>query len=228
VPTVSRPNFEYPAPAATGLSRATGVFFYNGSDQVDRLIYWFWNEPDWAILSHYELQVREGAGDWVTYQVSETKWTTDSSPDFTYQARFRNVGLNGKKSGWSSISSVDVYRDTTAPGNPTAMSVASGASHTVSWTNPTSSNFSRMRVIVGGNVVNVVPGRPGSRGSATFSAPAGTVYQLQSESVDGAAGSIVTAGTGTTDTSSLIGSAITPINSSISDLDDRVSALESA
>lgn len=232
VPAVAKPNFDYPAPAATGLGRATGVFFYNGSDQVDRLIYWFWNEPDWAILSHYELQVREGSGDWVTYQVSETKWTTESSPDLTYQARFRNVGLNGKKSGWSSISSVDVYRDTTAPGNPTAMSVASGTAHTVNWTNPTSSNFSRMRVIVGGDVVATVAGRPGSRGSATFAAAAGTVYQLQSESVDGALGSVVTAGTGTTNASQAvstqIGGAITPINSSISDLDDRVTALESA
>ena len=232
VPTVAKPNFEYAAPAATGLTRAVGTFFYSGSDQVDRLIYWSWNEPDWAILSHYELQVREDVGAWVTYQVSEPTWTTEASPDFSYQARFRNVGLNGKKSGWSAISSVSVFRDTTAPGNPTGMSVASGTAHTVNWTNPTDNNFSRMRVIVAGDVVATVAGRPGSRGSATFAAAAGTVYSLQSESVDGALGSVVTAGTGTTNASQAvstqIGGAITPINTSISDLDDRVTALESA
>jgi hypothetical protein len=236
VETVVAPNMEFTPPTTTITSALVQNLYYDGSDQVDRLITWLWTEPDWAILSYYELQIKKGTEDWVTYQVAEPKWVMDASPSFAYYARVRNVGLNGKKSAWSNTFTVSVLKDTTtAAGTASSITVTSAANHVISWTNPTDSNFSRMRLLqVDGpglgspNVISTSPGRPGSRQSIPTAFPAGTHYALQSETVDGALGTIVYAGEGTTDATTLIGDEIAPINNQIADLSDRVDTLEGA
>ncbi len=236
VETVEAPNMDFPIPGITGLSQLVGTAFYNGSDQVDRTVTFLWDDllPSWAILAYYEVQVKEGAGEWTTYQAAEPRWVISASPDLTYEFRVRPVGLNDKYGAWVS-SSVSVYRDTSTAGSASGISVTSGAGHTIAWTNPSDDNFSRMRLLtVSGaglgspNVIATLPGRPGTPQSVTTAYPAGTHYALQSETVDGAAGTIVYAGEGTTDTSALLAEQLDPINTTLTDLEDRVVTLESA
>lgn len=227
VESVPTPNWDYPAPDVEWIGLSVRTDFYSGSDQVDRVITARWIAPDWVITSHYELQVKRDDEDWVTYQVSETRWAVDASPESEYAFRVRVVGINGKVGDWSSTLTETVYRDTSAPGSPTGISVGGDYGHTVSWYAPTSSNFALMRIYTvtgpglgGANEIGSVAGRPGSRGYATFLNPAGTHYAIAPESVDGVVGSLVYAGEGSTD-------AGTYVQPQIDALDARVTDLES-
>ena len=237
VETVEAPNMDFPVPAATGMSVLfIETRFFNGSDQVQRIVTFGWDEPDWAMLSYYELQIKEGTGDWVTYQVAETKWSIDASPDFTYSARFRNVGLDDRTSDWSGTASVLVEKDTTTTaGSALDISVMSQAVHIIAWTSPTDDSFAGMRLYtvsgagLGSPVwVDTKAAKPGDRQYFISARPAGTHYALQSVTVDGAEGSLVYAGEGTTDTDQLIADAIDPLNGTLTDLETRVTDLESA
>jgi hypothetical protein len=101
VEDVPRPNWDYPAPGLSGFTRAVELLTY-GDGQVQRFITGLWDEPDWAIISHYEFQIQEEAEPWRTTQAAETSWKFESSPDKTYLIRVRVVGLNGKKGPWTS------------------------------------------------------------------------------------------------------------------------------
>lgn len=226
VPTVARPNFSYPAPTVTGLLLTSSTLFYNGSDQVDRFMTANWDEPDWAITNYYEVQIKKDADDWVSHQVSETKYRAAVSPDSAYAVRVRVVGLNGKKGPWSTEQTLAVFRDTSAPGAPTNYSVGGNYGHEVRWTAPTSSNYALMRVYTvadaglgGSTQVAAVPGRPGSRGSVTMARPPGTHYAIAPESVDGVVGALVYVGQGLTDPG-------TYIQPELDALDDRITAIE--
>jgi hypothetical protein len=106
VEDVPRPNWDYPAPSLSGFTSAVELLTY-GDGQVQRFITGFWDEPDWAIISHYEFQIQEEAEPWRTTQAAETSWKFESSPDKTYLIRVRVVGLNGKKGPWTSAITID-------------------------------------------------------------------------------------------------------------------------
>lgn len=232
VEEVIAPNMEFPVPDIAGLSHAIGTSFYDGSDQVDRVVYVSWDDmlPDWAILAYYDVEIKQGTGEWQSYQAAEPAWNFEASPDLSYSYRVRAVGLNDKKGSWAT-GSVSVYRDTSPPDGPTDYGVDGETLARVYWTAPDSSNYAQMRVYtvassgLGSPVLrDTVAGRPGLPGSAAFAYPAGTHYAIQPESVDGALGTMVYAGAGINNALTL---AVDDLETQISDLDTRVTDLES-
>ena len=124
---------------------------------------------------------------------------------------------------------------TTTAGSALDISVMSQAVHIIAWTSPSDDSLSGMRLYtvsgagLGSPVwVDTKAAKPGDRQYFISARPAGTHYALQSVTVDGAEGSLVYAGVGTTDTDQLIADQIDPLNGTLTDLETRVTYLESA
>lgn len=106
VEDVPTPNWDYPAPSIDSTSYGVQEFSYGGSEQVDRYVVIMWEAPDWAIVSHYEVQSKKGTDEWQTFETIDLQWTFEALPDFSYSFRVRVVGLNDKKGPWADVLSI--------------------------------------------------------------------------------------------------------------------------
>ena len=106
-----------------------------------------WDPPARTSLSHeihYKLTSAE-EHDWVAVNLipGAESWISGVLSDGTsYDFRLRAIGPGGAPSAWTAEQVVVMTADITAPGPPTGLSSALvGTTITVTWTNPTSSNF---------------------------------------------------------------------------------------
>lgn len=102
-------------------------------------------ESDFA---YYEIQVKEGAGNYFSLGfMSSAKWTFDAMSGLTYYVQVRAIDIYGNMSNWCNEVSLAAASDTVPPGVPTSFSAVSSFKYIfLSWTNPTDKDLSGIEV----------------------------------------------------------------------------------
>lgn len=119
------------------------------SDAVDGqtflTITWDFNgEEDFL---YYDLQVKEGSGDWIGIQTAAETYATAAKPNVTYSAKLRAVDKSGNASVYSAVVTHTTARDTIPPAMPIGITSKAGLeSIWISWTANTEADLARYEI----------------------------------------------------------------------------------
>lgn len=112
-----------------------------------------WDENTEEDLAGYDLQVRQGAGNWVSVPVVDGPYEFDALAGIQYQVRIRARDKMSNASPYSEAVTHVAVKDTTPPGLPTNVVLAAGlTSFWLSWTNPADEDLAYIEIFE--NTVN--------------------------------------------------------------------------
>ena len=149
---ITNPSTIVPDPtdvASIGAITASNTGFIDGDGRFQSRITLNWADVVGAGFSHYEVQHKLSTDS--QYESFETPVSiasfTQYKKDDVVNYRIRAVNENGRTGTFTSVGSITVTGDTTAPAVPTSLS-ASGAFRAISleWTNPSDVDFSHAEV----------------------------------------------------------------------------------
>lgn len=139
----------------TGTGMTSSIITDSNGDQRVKLIVTLDRNVE-ADMSFYDIAIKEGAGNFVTYavpQVDSGETPTLEvlvSPNMIYYAKARAIDESGNKSGYSSEIYHTTVADTIAPASPTGLAILAGLrTIELSWTNPTDNDFSHTEIYEG-------------------------------------------------------------------------------
>lgn len=137
--------------------------------------------------AYYEVSIKEGAGNYVTFLTAENSYNLRGlKAGVTYTVRVRAFNSSGQAGGYSNISTLAMTGDAVAPATPTGLTaVASLRNVYLSWTAPSATDVASIRIFT--NTVNDtatatilahVNAKPSQSGGYTHSglSPATTYY----------------------------------------------------
>ncbi|RWF33721.1 fibronectin type III domain-containing protein [Mesorhizobium sp.] len=108
-------------------------------------ISWDFNSEDDFL--YYDLQIKEGDGDWIGLQTASETYTTAVKPNVEYSAKVRAVDKSGNASVYSAVVSHTTAKDTIPPAMPIGITSKAGLeSIWISWTANTEADLARYEI----------------------------------------------------------------------------------
>jgi len=107
-----------------------------------------WVENTEDDLAGYDIEIKQGSGNWISALTSSTSYEWRVLPGVTYKVRLRAYDLAGNRSPYTSEVEHVVVADTTPPATPTNFSITTGlTSFWLSWTNPAEEDLAYIEVL---------------------------------------------------------------------------------
>lgn len=107
-----------------------------------------WNANTEDDLAGYDLQIKQGAGAFVSYPVVSGPFEFDAISGITYQVRIRARDRVSNASPYTAAVTHTAIRDTTPPAPPTGFTVTPGlTSLWLSWTNPVDDDLAMIEIL---------------------------------------------------------------------------------
>ena len=161
-----------------------------GDIQVKLVANWTANtESD---FSYYEVQIKEGTGGYISYNVPSNIYEWLVKPNTSYTVQLRAIDKNGNRSGYATAVALTSTRDTIAPGVPTSITASAAIKNIfLNWTNASDTDLSQVQIFE--NTTNTIPAtpiatvnaRPSDKGGFTRAAlVTSTTYYYWLKSVD--------------------------------------------
>lgn len=131
-----------PPEIPTGLAMTSALV-----DGVARVtVAWTPNEEE--DLAGYDLQIKQGNGNFVSYPTANGPFEFAAISGITYQARIRARDKAGNASGYSTIVTHTAIKDTTPPAVPTALTITAGlTSFWLEWKNPSDPDLAYIEIL---------------------------------------------------------------------------------
>lgn len=114
-----------------------------------------WNSNTEDDLAGYDLQIKQGTGNFVSYPVANGPFEFDAISGVQYHISIRARDKAGNTSPYTSVLAHTAIRDTTPPATPTGLTLTAGlTSIWLSWVNPTDPDLAYIEILEGNtNVV---------------------------------------------------------------------------
>lgn len=107
-----------------------------------------WNANTEADLSAYDIQIKQGAGNWVSFPVASGPYELDAISGVIYTARIRARNRDQNASEYSAEVSHTVIADSDAPDTPTGLSAVAGVTSVwLKWTNPNDADLDHIEIL---------------------------------------------------------------------------------
>ncbi|OWZ90341.1 hypothetical protein B9J07_27520, partial [Sinorhizobium sp. LM21] len=107
-----------------------------------------WNANTEDDLAAYDLQIKQGSGNYVSFPVANGPFEFDAVPAITYKIKIRARDRNTNTSNYSAEITHVAAKDTTPPAAPTAFTVTAGlTSLWLSWVNPTDPDLAFIEIL---------------------------------------------------------------------------------
>ncbi|TDW20396.1 putative phage tail protein [Rhizobium azibense] len=107
-----------------------------------------WNANTENDMAAYDLQIKQGSGNWVSYPVAEGPFEFDAIPAVSYQIQIRARDKSGNASGYSEAITHVAAKDEIAPGVPTDFTVTPGlTSLWLAWVNPADADLAFVEIL---------------------------------------------------------------------------------
>lgn len=106
-----------------------------------------WDAVDADDLLAYDLQIKQGNGNWISIQCHEPVWEGEVISGVTYHVQVRARDKNANSSGYSPVVTHEAVRDEIAPSVPAALKITPGlTSLWLNWIQPEDSDFSHVEI----------------------------------------------------------------------------------
>jgi hypothetical protein len=132
------------APVGLALSSST-ITTPSGDIQIKLTATWTANSE--ADLSYYEIQIKEGAGSYISYNAPSNSYEWLVKPNTSYTVQVRAIDKNDNRSAYGTPVVHTSTKDSVAPAVPTSIAaVATFKNIFLSWTNPADSDLGFVEV----------------------------------------------------------------------------------
>ena len=107
-----------------------------------------WNANTELDLAGYDLLIKQGSGNFVSFPVVSGPFEFDAIPGVSYQVKIRARDMSGNASDYTAVVSHTAVKDTTPPGVPTGATVSAGLNaFWLSWTNPADADLDYVEIL---------------------------------------------------------------------------------